>query len=511
MTALRSAIAERDIDRTRGHLLPKVLDLLQRNVRVRKMSVPFAPQLPEGPRPFLVPAPETYGEQSWKWDLVFGAQVAARAAQLLEDPRWAKTAAAIAVGSTLAAFQGQVTSGSEHGMVPHMGFRGGRDAELWKHPTRSALTQPVVTPMAVRALEPELRAALYPAVVAELEWWLRERLVDDLPAAIHPWETGRDASRDHDSQLLPYLESHPATLALQTANPGHKDERSKRGRFALLEALQRDAEDPATLSFGRSSERYCMRSPDMAAWLVLALRDGAALAREAGEEARATEFELSARRVACAVNARMWHEDFYYSLGRQPDPELAERVGLSAGLVAVDEAGRIQCRLGTAFITLVAGIPNDEQARALLAALESPGFATATALPTVAADDPGYRSDDYWRGSVWVNVNAFVVRGLVDYGERFAARGHPDARRFFAAAERIGWQTVEATAEGFFEYYDAASPSTRARSQGPDSFTWSALSLNVLDTLARLPAARPPAAKKRSDGSDMVLPAREST
>ena len=42
-------------------------------------------------------------------------------------------------------------------------------------------------------------------------------------------------------------------------------------------------------------------------------------------------------------------------------------------------------------------------------------------MPTVALDHPKMEPEGYWRGSVWMNLAYFAVKGLYDYGFRATA------------------------------------------------------------------------------------------
>jgi putative isomerase len=44
-------------------------------------------------------------------------------------------------------------------------------------------------------------------------------------------------------------------------------------------------------------------------------------------------------------------------------------------------------------------------------------------MPTVALDHPKMNPVGYWRGSVWMNVAYFAIKGLYDYGFRKTAMG----------------------------------------------------------------------------------------
>lgn len=84
----------------------------------------------------------------------------------------------------------------------------------------------------------------------------------------------------------------------------------------------------------------------------------------------------------------------------------------------------------------------------------SPGF------PTVAYDDPEYRSDKYWRGPMWLNTAYFALKGLKWNGYVELA----DAGRDTVLA----W--CSQNTDYIYEYYD----STTGKGFGKKQFGWSA-------------------------------------
>src|SRR5690606_36341557 len=128
---------------------------------------------------------------------------------------------------------------------------------------------------------------------------------DGLVYIIHPWESGRDAGRDNDSQLVAYLGRTAASSALATRNPGVKDPRWKQARFALLEAIQAKGTDVPSRQAAELSQ---LKSPDMAAHLMLGMEQAARVAEETGRPTEARQLRAEAQRMRQAVNRRMWDE-----------------------------------------------------------------------------------------------------------------------------------------------------------------------------------------------------------
>lgn len=450
--------------------------------------------------PNLRPDATTYARASWKWDLAFAALIADNVEKHTVEPLKAGSLESLVKGCVIAAFQNQIGPGLDildtpynYGMVPHMNFNPGDtiedyelwldNVELWKLLRHSSMTQPPVLGTAVLTFEDQQDLlAFYPAIKAELAWWLDQRMKDNLPFVIHPWETGRDAARDMDSQILPYIADGTSIIGYDEVTYELLDD----ARLELLSVMQEISIMPPS---DEASVLFELRSPDMAAYLVIYFSQAASLAELAGEQDNANLYRAWADAISTAVNDLMWDEasGFYYSLGRMPDEADIIRTNLNPDLFQLADDGKILTRVISGFIPLYAGIPSNDQALRLLACLEDE-FNTLWPIPTVSPLDPGYQPRQYWRGSTWINMNYFVILGLIQYGDRFFAdREYVDAFRFYQMAEEIAWKTLDMTAYGYYEFY----PSNRVGISGEDAatfFTWSGLSINVIDQLESIDA-----------------------
>ncbi len=150
--------------------------------------------------------------------------------------------------------------------------------------------------------------------------------------------------------------------------------------------------------------------------------------------------------VRSRINDILWDkEDGFYYDRRLSDGELHK------------------VKSAASFIPLFAGICDKEQAKRLVEHLKNPEeFGTAFSIPTVSADDKTYRTMDMFRGTVWLNFNYLVVRGLLDYG-------------YTEEAEELKKKTVETIKYWYendgviYEFYDSRnkfSPSRLSR-KGP--------------------------------------------
>lgn len=70
----------------------------------------------------------------------------------------------------------------------------------------------------------------------------------------------------------------------------------------------------------------------------------------------------------------------------------------------------------TSFLPLFAGIPTKEMASKMVKTLIDENLLwTELPLSTIAKNHPTY-SNDMWRGGVWLNLNYFIINGLMKYG-----------------------------------------------------------------------------------------------
>ncbi|MCP4176754.1 MAG: hypothetical protein GY756_03225 [bacterium] len=430
--------------------------------------------------PFLVPSPGIYATSSWKWDLVFTAMITSDMAANTNIKDEKKSLYALAEGCMIAVVQNQIPKGYDKGMIPHMNFNDKKDQKYWGLKHHSSITQPPITALGVKSLPNKMEhLAFYPALTAEIEWWLKQRMDGGLPYVIHPWETGRDAARDTDSQLIQYFDFkkyeknkvgkyYPMTRDLVGS-----------GRGKLLEALKKINKMPPSK---KAKKLFELRSPDMAAYLIIALHQIADFAAEQNDYKTVEEYRKKADEIRKSVNQKMWDEKtgFYYSLGRKPNGKLIKESGLDPKLFVVNDSGQIMTMVGSAFITLAAGIPDVEQSVELLNKLENKKlFDTIWPVPMVAVNDPGYISDEYWRGSTWLNINYFIIEGLVKYGDRFVKEGNVKlANRFYKKALELSWKSVSESSVGYFEFF--SSNKKGKLGLGAHDFAWSGLILNIV-------------------------------
>lgn len=70
-----------------------------------------------------------------------------------------------------------------------------------------------------------------------------------------------------------------------------------------------------------------------------------------------------------------------------------------------------------AYIPLWTGLATKEQMdRAMVMLTDTNMFSTYIPFPTIAANNPKYMSNGYWRGPIWLDQTYFAIKGLRNYG-----------------------------------------------------------------------------------------------
>ena len=91
-------------------------------------------------------------------------------------------------------------------------------------------------------------------------------------------------------------------------------------------------------------------------------------------------------------------------------------------------------------------------------------FWTKFPIPTVAASEPKFNPQGYWRGPMWMNINWMLHRGLLRYG-------------FKAVADELLQKTIAAVKKsGFREYYNPLT----GEGLGARQFGWSTLVVDMI-------------------------------
>lgn len=391
---------------------------------------------------YTVPRPGLYPFQ-WNWDSAF---VALGFATFDMDRAWQEL-------ETL--FSGQW----DNGMVPHILFH--RDDPgyfpgpgVWAsgtQPPSSGITQPPVAATVVRELwqregadpgHPRMRA-LYPKLLASHRWFHRYRdpLQNGLAMVVHNWETGRDNSAEWDAAL--------ARVCTRDVTPFKRRDTSHVD-IAFRPTQEEYDRYVALIDFGRARgwdpARIAAESPfrvvdvGMTMILIRANRDLLALAQALGDQPVVQELEarIELSRRGCDW---LWDEQ----LGVYGSRDLVD--GAHAALVT-----------SASFLAFYADVGSQAQRARLIERLTALADEVPYLVPSLAPGSRTYNPVRYWRGPVWLVMNALIARGLDEAGEAaLASRIRRDSR---ALIER----------SGFWEYF---SPET-GEGCGGDQFSWTA-------------------------------------
>jgi hypothetical protein len=139
------------------------------------------------------------------------------------------------------------------------------------------------------------------------------------------------------------------------------------------------------------------------------------------------------------------------------------------------DTGELSPRLSpTNFYPLLAKAPTQAQAERMIKEhlLNTEEFNGEWMMPSIAANDPAYKDQDYWRGRIWGPMNFLVYLGLKNYES-------PEARRILAdKSNRLMMENVKLN--GFiYENYNAITGNindpAEGKRMGDNYYHWGAL------------------------------------
>lgn len=369
---------------------------------------------------YTVPSPDTYPYQ-WLWDSCFHAIVLAKL-----EPEAAK-----------AELRSLVAKQRSDGLIPHIIYW--EDGDLhkynWGTPGTSAITQPPILAYAAWQIyqttnDLDFLRELYPALLAYYNYLVSERDPRDhhLVSIINPDESGEDNSPRFDPVL-----HVPTDISLA--------DHLKR-RLELVDANK-------TCDFDADScmnKYFWVKDVPFNSILVENLRImahiAASLSELEGEHFAATH----ARLISAAMRNRLLHDGIFYSAQ-----------GVNHQPIMIDTWSH--------FAPLIADLYTQEEAMALVQDYfhNKETFQADFGLRTVSRQEESYRSDGFWRGSIWMAPHWFVARGLLRYG--FQEEAAWLKGRSLALLEK----------SGFREYFN---PET-GEGYGAENFTWGTLVLDM--------------------------------
>jgi glycogen debranching enzyme len=191
-------------------------------------------------------------------------------------------------------------------------------------------------------------------------------------------------------------------------------------------------------------EHRVVETADLAAFLVLQLRQLADLATELDQPQAAAHWTRTAKQIRAAMLDQLWTGERFTARSAETGQPLA---GTSL--------------LDLMPIALGAHLPADVGA-ALARRIET--HLTAHGLATEPVDSPHYTADGYWRGPIWAPSTVLVEDGMRRAGH--TALADDISHRFRALCEK----------SGFAENFDAET-GTGLRDR---AYTWTASSYLIL-------------------------------
>jgi len=177
------------------------------------------------------------------------------------------------------------------------------------------------------------------------------------------------------------------------------------------------------------AETFDLACVDLNSYLAVDLECMAWLFRKTGHAEKAQEYETAWSRLRDRMNETLWNEGRGLYLDRKWSGEWSPRVAASN------------------FLPLIAGVPEEAQARRMLETLTDPAwFWGDYLLPTISRNDPLFPEQQYWRGTIWPPMNYLVYQGLKRYG--FDEVAGELARRSVALFLR-SWQDYQLCRENY--------------------------------------------------------------
>jgi hypothetical protein len=276
----------------------------------------------------------------------------------------------------------------------------------------------------------------------------------------HPWESGMDNSplwdeAMHAIDLKPGMVSPYKRVDNTLVNAHDRPTQWTYDRFVwLVEQARRVGYNESEIVKIRVNN-YLIVDVLFNSLLVTANRDLASIAKILGESPK--EFEDWAALTSKGIQDHLW--DASMKAYRNYDV-------VKGGLTSKD----ISLNLG-AFSPIYASVPGVAQLEEMLSVLTSNHFATVDEIksgkvwPFVTFDrqDPNFKSTNYWRGPVWINMNWIFYKGLKLYSNQSEA-----AKELAVVVKKA---TIDLSLQtGLWEYFDCFDSS----GHGTDDFSWSA-------------------------------------
>ncbi len=357
-----------------------------------------------------------------------------------------------------------------NGMVPHIRYNPRYehyfpDASFW-HPlpdcapegvNTSCITQPPLATIGafyfyINAVDMEeakrFLKHLYPRLLGFHRFLYKERDPDgkDLVAIVHPWESGMDDSPAWKDILMQIdipsgiADSYRRQDTLNVPAEERPEDEIYFRYIYLAELFKKE---------GYRQHRVVRRSPFLVydvlfnSLLCRANECLIEIGRIVGEDTAELKEYLAATRRA--IEKWLWNEEagLYFSYDARSNAQI-EKPSVAS------------------FSPLFAGVPGYEQAERLYAYIDGVCQCSLeesnSAVPSYPRCEEDFRSDRYWMGPVWANMNWIVYEGLKRYGYHHKALDIKES--MLKLISRYG----------FYEYFDPI----KNKGCGAKDFSWTA-------------------------------------
>lgn len=371
---------------------------------------------------YTVPSPKSYPYQ-WLWDSVFHAIVLSH---------WEVEAAKKELLSL-------ISKQLDNGLIPHMIYweKGEAVNINWGRKDTSTITQPPMLAYASwqiyqKSKDLNFLTQTYPALTKYYLYLLTQRdpRGNHLIGIINPDESGEDDSPRFDIPLrLP---------------PQHTPEKNFQRRLKLVDKNR---------SLCQFDAPFCMKNffwvkdVPFNAIMVENLRSLSLIATLLGYKADAAYFAQQALLIKDAMRELMLEDGLLWSTYGQ-------------------YYKKIKIFTWAIFAPLFAKIYTAFEAKELIQKYfyDKDKFYLPFIVPTVARDEPSFNPAGFWRGPVWMAVNWFIFKGLLNYGFQ------KEALELLLSSCKLIEQS------GFREQYNPLT----GEGGGAREFTWGTLVVDML-------------------------------
>lgn len=374
---------------------------------------------------YTVPSPETYPFQ-WLWDSCFHAIILAHLS--IEDAK--------------KELESLVAKQFDNGMIPHMIYWDkAKETDFrvieWGKKDTSSITQPAMLAFACwyifqKDKDKKFLSHIYPQLKKFYLYLITERdpRRNHLIGIINPDESGEDNSPRFDIPMgIP--SKHSSDEGIQK----RLDLVSKNlsCNFAIHTCMR---------------DFFWVKDVPFNAIMVANLNIMAKMAKLLGQDKDAAFFSEHARLITQAMRKFMLEDGLFWSTYDR-------------------DYKKIKVLTWAIFSPLFAKICTDEEAENLIDnfLLNKNKFKLKFVIPTVSQDDSSFDPQGFWRGSVWIAINWFIYKGLLNYGRKDLAQ----------AILKSSLELIERS--GFREYFNPLT----GEGLGAKNFTWGGLILDMLE------------------------------